>query len=41
LEEYIFAYDIGHDRPERRQVLRLPNTWPGRASGHGRGIATL
>jgi YVTN family beta-propeller protein len=28
-EEYVFVYDIGHDRPERRQVLRLPNTYMG------------
>lgn len=28
-EEYVFVYDIGHDRPERRQVLRVPNTYMG------------
>ena len=28
-EEYVFVYDIGHDRPERRQVLRVPNTYVG------------
>jgi YVTN family beta-propeller protein len=27
--EYVFVYDIGHDRPERRQVLRVPNTYMG------------
>jgi YVTN family beta-propeller protein len=30
-EEYVFVYDIGHDRPERRQVLRVPNTYMGMA----------
>jgi YVTN family beta-propeller protein len=28
-EEYVFVYDIGRDRPERRQVLRVPNTYMG------------
>jgi YVTN family beta-propeller protein len=28
-EEYVFVYDIGHDRPRRRQVLRVPNTYMG------------
>jgi YVTN family beta-propeller protein len=28
-EEYVFVYDIGHDRPERRQTLRVPNTYMG------------
>ncbi len=28
-EEYVFVYDIGHDRPERRQILRVPNTYMG------------
>ncbi len=28
-EEYVFVYDIGHQRPERRQVLRVPNTYMG------------
>jgi YVTN family beta-propeller protein len=28
-EEYVFVYDIGHDRPARRQVLRVPNTYMG------------
>jgi YVTN family beta-propeller protein len=28
-EEYVFVYDIRHDRPERRQVLRVPNTYMG------------
>ena len=28
-QEYVFVYDIGHDRPERRQVLRVPNTYMG------------
>ena len=30
-EEYVFVYDIGHGRPERRQVLRVPNTYMGMA----------
>ncbi|MDE2448305.1 MAG: beta-propeller fold lactonase family protein [Gammaproteobacteria bacterium] len=30
-DEYVFVYDIGHDRPERRQVLRVPNTYAGLA----------
>jgi len=28
-EEYVFVYDISHDRPVRRQVLRIPNTYMG------------
>jgi DNA-binding beta-propeller fold protein YncE len=28
-EEYVFVYDIGHGRPELRQVLRVPNTYMG------------
>jgi YVTN family beta-propeller protein len=28
-EEYVFVYDIRHGRPERRQVLRVPNTYMG------------
>jgi YVTN family beta-propeller protein len=28
-EEYVFVYDIRHDRPEERQVLRVPNTYMG------------
>src|SRR5690242_13830269 len=27
--EYVFVYDISHDRPERKQVLRVPNTYVG------------
>lgn len=27
--EYVFVYDIGHDRPERKQVLQVPNTYMG------------
>ncbi|HEY2037407.1 MAG TPA: YncE family protein, partial [Steroidobacteraceae bacterium] len=27
--EYVFVYDIGHGRPESRQVLRVPNTFMG------------
>jgi len=30
-EEYVFVYDISHDRPERRQVLRVPNSYMGMA----------
>ena len=30
-EEYVFVYDIGHGRPESRQVLRVPNTYMGMA----------
>jgi DNA-binding beta-propeller fold protein YncE len=30
-EEYVFVYDISHDRPVRRQVLRVPNTYMGMA----------
>jgi YVTN family beta-propeller protein len=29
--EYVFVYDIARDRPERRQALRLPNTYMGMA----------
>jgi YVTN family beta-propeller protein len=28
-EEYVFVYDIAHDRPKRHQVLRVPNTYMG------------
>ena len=28
-EEYVFVYDISRDRPVRRQVLRVPNTYMG------------
>jgi YVTN family beta-propeller protein len=28
-DEYVFVYDIAHDRPARRQVLRVPNTYMG------------
>ncbi|MDE2050183.1 MAG: phosphoesterase, partial [Gammaproteobacteria bacterium] len=28
-QEYVFVYDIRHGRPERRQVLRVPNTYMG------------
>lgn len=28
-DEYVFIYDIRHDRPEQRQVLRVPNTYMG------------
>jgi YVTN family beta-propeller protein len=27
--EYVFVYDISHDRPERKQVLQVPNTYVG------------
>ena len=27
--EYVFVYDISRDRPERRQALRVPNTYMG------------
>ncbi len=27
--EYVFVYDIRHGRPQRRQVLRVPNTYMG------------
>lgn len=27
--EYVFVYDISHDRPERKQVLLVPNTYMG------------
>jgi len=28
-QEYVFVYAIGHGRPERRQALRVPNTYMG------------
>ena len=30
-DEYVFVYDISHGRPQRRQVLRIPNTYMGMA----------
>ncbi|HEV2270046.1 MAG TPA: alkaline phosphatase family protein [Steroidobacteraceae bacterium] len=30
-KEYVFVYDISHDRPQRRQVVRVPNTYMGMA----------
>jgi YVTN family beta-propeller protein len=32
-QEYVFVFDIAHDRPVRRQVLRVPNTYMGLAFG--------
>src|SRR5579863_1521999 len=28
-QEYVFVYDISHDRPQRRQIVRVPNTYVG------------